>query len=298
MGEIVETSVIAIVDGHVFEEARWYANVVAIRVTAVGTALSSVEGLHLGCGDATERVGHHLAEEYGVIHTDALIEHALWHILLIDEHSLDGVYVSVDSSDLPLEAFQFYSFEFHRVHGCRSQLCHHIGERGVGHPSVNSELTAVTRNFQKRVGQHGLVVFHGGDLAHLITFAHQVVVSHLVLKDMVAQEHAQRVPGVFVVIASADFNVVVACIVIPPRAGLSAFSIDLVGVGLEVGNAIDTVLSQHVIGLSKDGVSQFALLGNVKALAIVHFVEVSRADVGERVGQSRELHRLCEDGIA
>ena len=112
---------------------------------------------------------------------------------------------------------------------------------------------------------------------------------------MVAHKHAQRVPRILVVRACTDLNAVIAGIVIPARSLVGAIGIDAVGVSLQVVNTGDAVISQYLIGLSKDGVSHHALLRRPE-VGVAHLDKVCRLDLSKRVSQTCELQGLREKG--
>ena len=50
-------------------------------------------------------------------------------------------------------------------------------------------------------------------------------------------------------------DVVVACIVVPAAILVGTMFIDLVGIGLQVFNVVDTLFGQRLVGLDKDSIA-------------------------------------------
>ena len=273
-GQIVETSVFAIIDDQVAEETIRTADIVATKVT-IGTGLTVVEGIDLSVGNHTEIVGHHLFEESGVVETQTLVEHAMGHICIVNKDVTDGMDVSVERLDVVVLHLNAVAHD--GGHGIGTHLADSVGQRVVGDPTVDEALSTDTANLQQGVGKHGLVVLEERHFGNLVESTDELVERHLALQDVIAQEHVQRIVGFSVVVARADGDAVVAVVIVPTGTSIGAVGIDLVGKLGQVVHVVDTLGTKCLVGLCKDSIAHDALLGNVELVLASHIglIEVS-----------------------
>ena len=155
--EVVNFGVVAVIDLDVLTEIFGNTH---ISVASEGVESTACTGFHVFRVHSAQSVAHHFMQERSDVEAHALVERSVGHVVVIDQHAVDGMDVAVERLDVGL--IDKDSFLHHRGDGWRSQFCLAVGQRAVGHPAVDARRTVDARELHQRVGQHRLHVLVDG----------------------------------------------------------------------------------------------------------------------------------------